>query len=183
MAGLGLLLGLGTRLFGNIAYGVADAKAMSKPSYYLDDGTPVYTNRKNQDFANGEQIIATYDYVNDKLVYAGKKTGKVYIDPEEIRKKKRDERNRERKESAIKRGYLAYQKYDPKFKRHVTCEISTGKIIAGLTKSNNGKCRKIYAAPNDYFCNITATGDNGVEITLEEYEKLDIVGGSHWKVE
>lgn len=180
MAGLGLFLGLVTKLFGETAYAIADAKEMSKPVSNLKDGTPVYMNRKNQRFVNGEQLILKYDYDNDKFVHVGNRTGKVYIDPEEERRRKHEEEDRLNKQKAIERGDLAYLKWSDKFKMYLTCEISTGKIIAGLS-NYKGKCRKTYAAPSESFCNISACGDYGEPITLEEFHKLDLVRGSHWR--
>ncbi len=36
-------------------------------------------------------MIATYDYQNKKLVYAGQRSGKVYIDPEANQRRRMDE--------------------------------------------------------------------------------------------
>lgn len=181
--GLGLLIG--GLLFGGaaISAGIDNAKMMSKPYRYLDDGTPVYLDRKCKEWANGEKIVATYDYQNNKLVYAGQRSGKVYIDPEENTRRRMDEMSEKYKREAIERGYLAYKKYDHRVKRSITCEISTGKYIAAL-KGNKygGGYRKYYLNRPDFEfhnCHMKDDNDEGIEITREEFNKLNIIGGSH----
>ena len=180
--GLGLLIsGL---IFGGaaISAGVDNANMMKEPYRYLDDGTPVYLDRKCQEWVNGEKIVATYDYQNKKLVYAGNKSGKVYLDPEENQKRRMDAISEENKKRAIKMGLLAYEKYDHKVKRMITCEISTGKYIAALQGNKyGGECRKFYL-PSDYKSYTLyqpAENDKGVVITEDEFYGLNIVGGSH----
>lgn len=179
---IGLLLG--GLIFGGAAIGAAieNADMKSKPFRYLDDGTPVYLDRKCQEWANGEKIIATYDYQNQKLVYAGHRSGKVYIDPEANKKRILDERSEQYKREAIEAGRLAYAKYDHRVKRRLTCEISTGKYIAALQGNKyGGGYRKFYVKPDfDFYnCHCKADDDEGIEITREEFNKLNIVGGSH----
>lgn len=177
------LLFLGAALgISGIKAGVENAQMKSKPYRYLDDGTPVYLDRKCNEYANGEKIIATYDYKNSKLVYAGQRSGKVYIDPEENTRRRMDAQSEERKRMAIERGQLAYPKYDHRVKRSITCEISTGKYIAALQGNKYGTgYRKFYLPDNYEFYTLykKADGDEGIEITREEFNKLNIVGGSH----
>ena len=180
--GLGLLLG--GLLFGGAAVsaGIENAQMMSKPYRYLDDGTPVYLDRKCQEWVNGEKMIATYDYQNQKLVYAGQRSGKVYIDPEANQRRRMDEMSEKYKREAIEAGKLAYKKYDHRVKRFMTCEISTGKYIAFLSGNKYGQgYRKWYVKPDfDFYnCHCRADGDEGIEITKEEFWGLNIVGGSH----
>ena len=59
-----------------IAAAIENADAMSSPFRHLEDGTPVYLDRKCNEWVNGEKMIATYDYTNKKLVYAGQRSGK-----------------------------------------------------------------------------------------------------------
>lgn len=205
---LGLLLFGGALLGSAIKCGIQNADMMSSPYKYLDDGTPVYLDRKCQEWANGEKIVPTYDYKNQKLVYAGQRSGKVYVDPETIKRKKQEEWDEKHKQDAINRGKLAYLKYDPIRKRELTCEISTGKYIAKIVgtnlfnKQNPGKCwgslgnpkypneiaarpeykdyRKFYLDPNSSSDLGTIPGDEGIPITMEEFDKLNIVCGSHW---
>lgn len=179
---LGLLLG--GLIFGGAAIkaGLENADMKSSPYRHLDDGTPVYLDRKCQEWVNGEKMIATYDYQNQKLVYAGQRSGKVYIDPETDKMRRLDERSEQYKREAIEAGRLAYAKYDHRVKRRLTCEISTGKYIAALQGNKYGQgYRKYYVKPgfDFYNCHCIADGDEGIEITREEFNKLNIVGGSH----
>lgn len=180
--GLGLLIsGL---IFGGaaISAGIDNANMMKEPYRHLDDGTPVYLDRKCQEWVNGEKIVATYDYQNKKLVYAGNKSGRVYLDPEENQKRRMDAMSEEYKDNAIKLGLLAYRKYDHRVKRFITCEISTGKYIARLQGNKyGGECRKFYLPSNyeSYTLYKSAEGDEGVIITEDEFCRLNIVGGSH----
>lgn len=179
---LGLLIG--GLIFGGAAIGAAieNADMMSKPYRHLDDGTPVYLDRKCNEWVNGEKVIATYDYQNQKLVYAGQRSGKVYIDPEANQRRRIDEMSEKYKREAIEAGRLAYAKYDHRVGRRVTCEISTGKYIAALQGNKYGTgYRKFYLPDNYEFYTLykKADGDEGIEITREEFNKLNIVGGSH----
>ena len=179
---IGLLLG--GLIFGcaGIKAAIENADMKSTPYTHLDDGTPVYLDRKCNEWVNGEKMIATYDYQNQKLVYAGQRSGKVYIDPEANQRRRMDEMSEKYKREAIGAGRLAYAKYDHRVKRRLTCEISTGKYIAAL-KGNKygGGYRKFYVKPDfDFYnCHCKADDDEGIEITREEFNKLDIVGGSH----
>ena len=179
---LGLLIG--GLIFGGAAIGAAieNADMKSSPYTHLDDGTPVYLDRKCQEWVNGEKMIATYDYQNKKLVYAGQRSGKVYIDPEANQRRRMDEMSEKYKREAIEAGRLAYKKYDHRVKRFLTCEISTGKYIAALRGNKYGQgYRKFYVKPDfDFYnCHCKADDDEGIEITREEFNKLNIVGGSH----
>lgn len=165
-----------------IAAAIENADMMSKPYRHLDDGTPVYLDRKCNEWVNGEKMIATYDYTNKKLVYAGQRSGKVYIDPEANQRRRMDEMSEKYKREAIEAGRLAYAKYDHRVGRRVTCEISTGKYIAALQGNKYGMgYRKFYLPDNyeSYTLYKRADGDEGIEITREEFNKLNIVGGSH----
>lgn len=138
--GLGLLIsGL---IFGGaaISAGIDNAKMMSEPYRYLEDGTPVYLDRKCKEHINGEKVIskAVHDsHGNIKLVSVGQRSGRVYFDPEEAQRRRMDEMS---------------EKY-----------------------------RKFYVKPDfDFYnCHCKADGDEGIEITREEFNKLNIVGGSH----
>lgn len=179
---IGLLLGGLIFAGAGIAAAIENADMKSSPYTHLDDGTPVYLDRKCNEWVNGEKMIATYDYTNKKLVYAGQRSGKVYIDPEANQRRRMDEMSEKYKREAIEAGRLAYKKYDHRVKRFLTCEISTGKYIAAL-KGNKygGGYRKFYVKPDfDFYnCHCKADDDEGIEITREEFNKLNIVGGSH----
>lgn len=178
----GLLLGGLIFAGAGIAAAIENADMKSSPYTHLDDGTPVYLDRKCNEWVNGEKMIATYDYQNHKLVYAGQRSGKVYIDPEANKKRMLDERSEQYKREAIEAGRLAYAKYDHRVGRRLTCEISTGKYIAALRGNKYGQgYRKWYVKPDfDFYnCHCRADGDEGIEITKDEFNKLNIVGGSH----
>lgn len=189
--GLGLLLFGGALLGSAIKCGVENADMMSKPYKHLDDGTPVYLDRKCQQWANGEKIVPTYDYKNQKLVYAGQRSGKVYVDPEAIKRKRQEEWDEKDRQYQLSRGKTAYIKYEPSRKRSLTCEMSTGKYIAKLVgKTREGwkrngldyeGYRKFYLDPNGTSVLDARPGDQGIPITMEEFDKLNIgCGGSHW---
>ena len=178
----GLLLGGLIFAGAGIAAAIENSDMKSKPYTHLDDGTPVYLDRKCNEWVNGEKMIATYDYQNKKLVYAGQRSGKVYIDPEANQRRRMDEMSEKYKREAIEAGRLAYKKYDHRVKRFLTCEISTGKYIAALRGNKYGQgYRKFYVKPDfDFYnCHCKADGDEGIEITKEEFWGLNIVGGSH----
>lgn len=187
---LGLLLFGGTLLCSAVKCGLENIDMMSKPHHHLDDGTPVYLDRKCQEWANGEKIMPVYDYKNQKLVYAGQRSGKVYVDPEEIKRKRMLAWDEEDKQLQISWGKAAYLKYEPRHNRRLTCEISTGKYIAKLV--GKPRCgwkrdgldyegyRKFYLDLNANSAMNSMPGDQGIPITMEEFDKLNIVCGSHF---
>lgn len=188
---LGLLLFGGTLLCSAIKCGLENMDMMSKPHHHLDDGTPVYLDRKCQEWANGEKIMPVYDYKNQKLVYAGQRSGKVYVDPEEIRHKRILEWDEEDKQYQMSQGKTAYLKHEPKHPhRRLTCEMATGKYIAQLVGKtrygwkqdglNYEGYRKFYLDLNGNSVTSVKPGDQGVPITMEEFDKLNVGGGSHF---
>ena len=83
MAGLGLFLYGALRAICGIGQAVEN-KQMKDYSYKIDEkGRPTWIDREGHQYINGERVVATYDYKNQKLVYAGQRTGTVYIDPEQ----------------------------------------------------------------------------------------------------
>ena len=112
MAGLGILLYGALRAVCGIGQAIEN-KQMKDYSYKIDEkGRPTWIDRQGNQYINGEKVIATYDYKNKKLVYAGQRTGTVYIDPEQNQRDRLDRLNETRKQEAIKRGDLAYERYD-----------------------------------------------------------------------
>lgn len=181
MAGLGLFLYGALRAICGIGQAVEN-KQMKDYSYKIDEkGRPTWIDRQGNRYINGEKVIATYDYNNHKLVYAGQRTGTVYIDPEQNRRDKVDGWSEKRKQEAIKEGKLAYMRYDHVRKREITCEISTGKFIAYLEGREDGTYYKYYLQPSqDYsHCHCKPEGVSGVSITREEFDKLNIFMGTH----
>ena len=180
MAGLGILIYGALRAICGVGQAVENAKCMSRPSGYTDNGTPVYTDRNNKTYINGERIVPNVDYKTGKMTYVGKNTGTVYCDPEANMRARLDAENEERKQEAIKQGKLAYMKYDHVRKRRITCEISTGKYIAEL-KQYGDSYYKLYLPDDEMYCfTRTKDGDNGIEITKEQFNKLNLTCGSHF---
>lgn len=72
-------------------------------------------------------------------------------------------------------------RYDHVRKNELTCEISTGKFIAKLEGRDDGTYWKYYLSPDSDFahCHMKTEGDEGEQITQEEYDKLNIYGGTH----
>lgn len=185
---------LGTLLFLG-ALGISGALCakenyeMKRDSRTVDEkGNVHYYDRLCRDYINGERVqrVATEDS-NGVTLYStvGVNSHKVYntsygrgtqqlLDYSEIRKQK-----------AIEYGDLAYSQYNPYFGRSVTTEIATGRTITCLFIHECGDKRiykKWYFRPEcqgklDY--NVTVDGDYGIDITREEYYKLDVLSGSH----
>ncbi len=175
-----------------------DNHEMKRDSRTVDEkGNVHYYDRLCRDYINGERVqrVATEDS-NGVTLYStvGVNSHKVYntsygrgtqqlLDYSEVRKQK-----------AIEHGDLAYSQYNPYFGRSVTTEIATGRTITCLFIRECGDKRiykKWYFRPEcqgklDY--NVTVDGDYGIDITREEYYKLDVLAGSHtcapsdWKV-
>ena len=185
MAGLGLFIWATMSAVCGIGKAIEN-KQMKDYSYKIDEkGRPTWIDREGNSYINGEKVVATYDYKNQKLVYAGQRTGTVYIDPEQNVRDRLDRQSEERKQKAIADGKLAYMRYDHVRKRQITCEISTGKFIAEISGDENGNYRKYYLSPNnDYSHSHCKTeGDTGVPITREEFDKLNIYFGTHTAID
>ena len=181
MAGFGALLYGALRAVCGIGQAVEN-KQMKDYSYgYTDKGEPTWLDRDCNRYINGEKVVATYDYKNQKLVYAGKNSGKVYYDPEQAQRDRLDEWSEKRKQEAIAEGKLAYMRYDHIRKKEITCEISTGKYIAKLEGRKDGTYWKYYLSPNAKLTSDKTPGDSGIQITQEEYDRLNIFGGTHYE--
>lgn len=181
MAGLGLFLWGTMKAICGIGRAVEN-KQMKDFSYKIDEkGRPTWIDRQGNSYINGEKVVPTYDYDNHKLVYAGQKTGTVYIDPEQNQRDRLDAWSEKRKQEAIKEGKLAYMRYDHDRKKEITCEISTGRYIAYLEGDENGNYRKYYLQPSQDFCHCHCKpeGVAGIPITREEFDKLNIYFGTH----
>ena len=180
MAGLGLLIFGAMSAICGIGRAVEN-KQMKDYSYKIDEkGRPTWIDREGHQYINGEKVVATYDYDNHKLVYAGQRTGTVYIDPEQNTRDRMDRWSEERKQEAIKRGELAYMRYDHIRKKEITCEISTGKYISQLEGRKDGTYWKYYLSQNAKYVSDKTPGDYGIQITQDEYDKLNIFMGSHF---
>lgn len=182
---------IGALLFGTVYAGSAikcgleNKESMSRPSYYLKDGTPVYRDRTGETYINGEKTYEEYkidSYGHEHWMTVGCQTGKIYQDSwndylDKLNKEINEEIERQKKE-----GKLAYVRYYPNEDKRLTTEISTGKVIAKL-ESRVGVCRKWYRAKNAKSSIDIEEGDAGIEISREEFEALNIIFGSHFVFE
>ena len=181
MAGLGILLYGALRAICGIGQAVEN-KQMKDYSYKIDEkGRPTWIDREGHQYINGERVVATYDYKNQKLVYSGKNSGKVYYDPEQDLLNRMHKEDEEKKADELSRGKLAYLKYDSISKRRLTCEISTGKFIVELEGRSDGTYWKYYIEEDGFhyiYFNKTK-GSPCAQITREEFDALNIKPGTH----
>lgn len=181
MAGLGILLYGALRAICGIGQAVEN-KQMKDYSYKIDEkGRPTWIDRQGHQYINGERVIATYDYNNYKLVYAGQRTGKVYYDYQQDLLNRRNTEDEEEKADELSRGKLAYLKYDSISKRRLTCEISTGKSIVELEGRSDGTYWKYYIEEDGHHWIYFHKTENSpcVQITREEFDALNIKPGTH----
>ena len=181
MAGLGILLYGALRSICGIGQAVEN-KQMKDYSYKIDEkGRPTWIDREGHQYINGERVVATYDYTNKKLVYAGQKTGKVYYDYQQDLLNRRKSEDEEEKADKLSRGKLAYLKYDSISKRKLTCEISTGKFIVELEGRSDGTYWKYYIEEDGHHWIYFNKTENSpcVQITKEEFDALNIKPGTH----
>ena len=181
MAGLGILLYGALRSICGIGQAVEN-KQIKDYSYKIDEkGRPTWIDRQGNRYINGEKVVATYDYKNQKLVYAGQRTGKVYYDYQQDLLNKRNTEDEEEKADELSRGKLAYLKYDSISKRRLTCEISTGKFIVELEGRPDGTYWKYYIEEDGchYIYFNKTKGSPCVQITREEFDALNIKPGTH----
>lgn len=185
------MLGLGTVILGGVLLGSAikagwnNMQCMSKPYDYLKDGTPVYRDRTGTTYINGEKTYQ--DWYADKnghshWITVGSQTKKVYDDTYDKKmaiEKEWDEKN---KKQALECGNTSYLGYHPQFKQRVTTEMSTGKVIAGLHGKSDGTYWKYYLNPG---ATIPSDFDEnaGIQITQEEYDKLNLLIGTHYSMD
>lgn len=168
-------------------YGAAKVKEkydnyqeMKTPAYYTKDGNPMYVDSKGRKYCNGERAIPVFDKEHHEIQYRGRYSGTLYESPYENQMASVRKRDEEYKQRALDRGEWAYLKYDEELKLRVTTEISTGKVVASLIYNRDtGKCYKSYMKPG---ASVACTSD-GIrhEISPEEYEKLDITCGTHFR--
>lgn len=177
---LGALLALG--IFGGAAAKAAyDNYNMKKYSTrYDENGNRHYFDRLGTDYINGEKIISG-GYTDTKGIYHRTETGlnsnKVYIDYVCPSEQLKADYQKEEIQWAKDHNVLIANIYQPRFKKAVATELSTGKVIACMMDYKvNGveHYRKFYVKPDakEYEYNKTAKGDMGIEITKDEYYKM-----------
>lgn len=180
---LGALLTLGFLGAGaKAAYDNYDMKKYT--SHYDNKGNLHYMDSHCNDYINGEKVmnISKEDAngINHNYII-GVKSHKVYdksLGRGTIRLLEMSEHD---KQTSIENGFNAYNQFNPYFHEFVTTEISSGRTITCLFSGKNSKTgkmfyRKWYFRPEcqgklDY--NRTVKGDMGIEITKEEYDKLN----------
>ena len=179
------MLGIMGLIFGACCIGSAiscasdNAHAKRTSSFQDYNGNNVCFDRLGRKIVNGERTYqdVKYDQYGNRHNYTvGCSSNHVYgdeFDQQLAREREWDEKD---KQQSIRLGKLAYAKYFPEKRKRQTCEISTGKYISCLYEGYGG-CRKFYSF-NDNLTS-SAPGDFGVEISKEEYKKLNIVGGTH----
>lgn len=182
------MAGLGLFLYGAVkaAFGIGkaiDNQQMKNYTYKIDNqGRPTWMDRNCNEYINGEKVIAKAVTRSDgsvKLQQVGQRSGSVYFDPDVARNNKIDSINNKQIQQAKEWGKLAYPKYDPKAKREITCEISTGKYISCLKGLEDGTYWKYYL-PANYTYYSDRDENAGIQITQDEYDKLNIFNGSHY---
>lgn len=177
---LGALLALG--IFGGAAAKAAyDNYNMKKYSTrYDENGNRHYFDRLGTDYINGEKIISG-GYTDTKGIYHRTETGlnsnKVYTDYVCPSEQLKADYQKEEIQWAKGHNVLIANIYQPRFKKAVATELSTGKVIACMMDYKvNGveHYRKFYVKPDakEYEYNKTAKGDMGIEITKDEYYKM-----------
>lgn len=202
---LGALLFLGALGVSGVLALKDNIDSLSEPVGQLKDGTPTYMDRKGKEYINGEPT--RHESVLDEFGHwheydIGVNSGKIYRDS--FRKFMEEQRRYDNQnlENSKKRKKLAYEKYDPRFDRNITTEISTGKLISVLYESPSENIYRKFYHPDKIYkvCydptvprekygfhlwplnvdyNQSMEGDFGIPISKEEYAKLDILFGSH----
>lgn len=185
MAGLGILSFLVVSAIAGISKLRDDTSMYQATHMTRPDGYTEYWDSKGRRYINGELTEVKLKEEPDGMLYSyrvGTRSGRLYDDTSYQNQVKKveswDEKN---KQEHIKNGDLAYMRYNFDKKRNMTCEISTGKFIAKLTGDEKGVYRKFYYVPTEFICDYdhVAEGDEGIIITQEEYDKLNIFGGTH----
>ena len=178
LAFLGIYAGSATKA----AY---DNYDMKKTTRTVDkDGNVHYMDRLCNDYINGERVkrVETTDRNGVKLYSTvGVNSSKVYDTSYGRGTQQLFAMSEHDKQDNIKRGYNVYEQYNPYFGKTVTTEISSGRTITCLFSGKNQKTGKEfyrvwYFRPEcqgklDY--NTTVEGDMGIEITKEEFNKLN----------
>lgn len=181
---LGALLALGF-------LGIAGAKAaydnydMKKyTSHYDDKGRLHYLDNESKEYINGEKVVTLNrpdaNGVNH-ICTVGVKSQKIYDESLGRGTMQLLEFSEHDKQQNLKYGKNVYDQYNPYFGKTVTTEISSGRTITCLFNGKNSKTGKEFyrvwyfrpecQGKNDY--NKTVDGDMGVEITKEEFDKLN----------
>lgn len=180
----GLLAFLGIYT-GSAAKAAYDNHEMKNYTRTVDkDGNVHYMDRLCNDYINGERVkrVETTDRNGVKLYSTvGVNSSKVYDTSYGRGTQQLFEMSEHDKRENLKYGKNVYSQYNPYFGKTVTTEISSGRTITCLFSGKNSKTGKEfyrvwYFRPEcqgklDY--NTTVDGDMGIEITKEEFNKLN----------
>ena len=179
MAGLGILLYGALRAAVGIGNKIENARYMSQPYNYTDDGTPMYMDKDRNIYINGERVIDKLEKKSDGQLHkvrVGARTGKVYSDPYQSRIDKQMERYNEEKQKAIDKGKTTFWIHDHDYGRITVIEISTGQIIFQIRGKLDGTYWKYYARPKSRPY-IFLPSETPVQITQEEYDLIERENG------
>lgn len=180
----GLLAFLGIYA-GSAAKATYDNYDMKKTTRTVDEkGNVHYMDRLCNDYINGERVkrVETTDRNGVKLYSTvGVNSSKVYDTSYGRGTQQLFAMSEHNKQENLKYGKNVYSQYNPYFGKTVTTEISSGRTITCLFSGKNSKTGKEfyrvwYFRPEcqgklDY--NTTVDGDMGIEITKEEFNKLN----------
>ena len=174
---------------GSAAKAAKDNYDMKKITRTVDEkGNVHYADRLCNDYINGERVkrVETTDRNGVKLYSTvGVNSSKVYDTSYGRGTQQLFEMSERDKQDAIERGKLAYMQYNPYFGRSVTTEIATGRTITCLFAWEYGDkpiYKKWYFRPeyqDKFGYRKTVKGDYGIDITKEEYYKLQTIGISY----
>ena len=180
----GLLAFLGIYA-GSAVKAAKDNYDMKKITRTVDEkGNVHYADRLCNEYINGERVkrVETTD-INGVKLYStvGVNSSRVYDTSYGRGTQQLFAMSEHDKQENLKYGKNVYSQYNPYFGKTVTTEISTGRTITCLFSGKNSKTGKEfyrvwYVRPEcqgklDY--NTTVDGDMGIEITKEEFNKLN----------
>lgn len=180
----GLLTFLGIYA-GSATKAAYDNYDMKKKTRTVDkDGNVHYMDRLCNDYINDERVkrVETTDRNGVKLYSTvGVNSSRVYDISYGRGTQQLFAMSEHDKQENLKYGKNVYSQYNPYFGKTVTTEISSGRTITCLFSGKNSKTGKEfyrvwYFRPEcqgklDY--NTTVDGDMGIEITKEEFNKLN----------
>lgn len=180
----GLLAFLGIYA-GSAAKAAKDNYDMKKTTHTVDkDGNIHYMDRLCNDYINGERVkrVETTDRNGVKLYSTvGVNSSKVYDTSYGRGTQQLFAMSEHDKQENLKYGKNVYSQYNPYFGKTVTTEISSGRTITCLFSGKNQKTGKEFfrvwyfrpECQGKFDYNTTVDGDMGIEITKEEFNKLN----------
>lgn len=180
----GLLAFLGIYA-GSAAKAAYDNYDMKKTTRTVDEkGNVHYADRLCNEYINGERVkrVETTDRNGVKLYSTvGVNSSRVYDTSYGRGTQQLFEMSEYDKQQNLKYGKNVYDQYNPYFGKTVTTEISSGRTITCLFNGKNSKTGKKFfrvwyfrpECQGKFDYNKTVDGDMGIEITEEEFNKLN----------